>query len=135
MNPDNNYHKKIFDDINKTIKKIYAYSFTVDSFIDGVLEIHGSSDSWQYWSDEDVIITIKFLVASYICLPTYEFEDPIFRLASTYEIADVEKLVGVGEEETVYCIEAKTYVSRGVLIPFFIVAEGISFQVKRYKDL
>ena len=127
MNTSDSQHEKIIASINSAIAKIHAYEFIVDSYIDGVLKIVGSFEV-PYYSD-DACITIQFLEVSYISLPTNWFERPIFRLASTSEIANLKKIVDVDSDEKVYCIEAATTASIEKL-PFFLVAENISFQVK-----
>lgn len=136
MNTPNIQHEKIFASLHKAAKRIYANSFTVNFYIDGVLEIFGCFDDWRnYLNDSDEpIITIRFSEVSYISLPAYIFENPVFRLATTSEIAQVRKLVDIDSAEYVYCIEAETLASSERL-PFFLVAEDISFQIGKYKNM
>ena len=129
MNTSDSQHEKIIASINSAIAKIGAYEFIVYSYIDGVLEIVGSFDVPPYYLLENDCIAIEFQEVSYISLPTYYFSYPIFRLATTSEILDVGKLVDIDSDNTVYCIEAATTASIERL-PFFLVAENISFQVK-----
>lgn len=78
----------------------------------------GSFDFCHYHEVE-----FSFHEVSYISLPA-QFSYPKFRKATFAEMIEIEKLIAVDAEETVFCIEAETSCSLGKL-PFFVVAESI----------
>ena len=105
-----------FDRINNAIA-----DFRIQSY-DGInLMLIGSSD-FSYYHQFELI----FHEVSYISLPT-DFSYPIFRKASSTEYIQIENIINIDREETVYCIEAETSRSLDKL-PFFIVARSVSLK-------
>ena len=105
--------------INKIVETTNILDFRIQSYDSVNLIITGSFD-FCYYHEVELI----FHGVSYISLPA-DFSYPNFRKATFAEITEIEKLITVDVEETVFCIEAETSSSIEKR-PFSVVAESVS---------
>jgi len=105
--------------INEIVETTNTVDYRIQSYDSVNLMLTGSFDFCYYHEVE-----LLFHEVSYISLPA-DFSYPKFRKATLAETSDIEKLIAVDEEETVFCIEAETSCSLEKL-PFFVVAERVS---------
>jgi hypothetical protein len=105
--------------INEIVDTTNTVDYRIQSYDSVNLMLTGSFDFCYYHEVE-----LLFHEVSYISLPA-DFSYPKFRKATLAEISDIEKLIAVDSEETVFCIEAETSCSLEKL-PFFVVAERVS---------
>ena len=107
------------DRINEIVETTNTVDYRIQSYDSVNLMITGSFDFCYYHEVE-----LLFHEVSYISLPT-DFSYPKLRKAIKSEISQIEKIIEVAQEETVFCIEAETNCSLEKL-SFFVVAEKVT---------
>ncbi len=112
------------ENINQILDTTGITDFRIQSYNSCDMSIIGSYDL-SYYYDLEII----FSEVTYISIPT-TFDYPKLRIATKNEISVINQFIAHEEEYYYFCIETETCASLKKL-PFFIVAESISFKEKR----
>ncbi len=112
---------KTIAEINQILDSTNITDFRIQSFNSCDMSLIGCYDLTYYYDLE-----IIFHEVAYLSIPT-AFYYPKLRMATKNEINVINQFIAYDEEYHYFCIETETCASLEKL-PFFIVAEDISFK-------